>query len=170
MSLRCNHTSAFILHPSAFILVPSYLLSCLIRRAKTCAVSFSKPGANTARRPLWKDWRKPRSKWRWLHPEYHALLDSEDRNVDRDFLPEGGQLNPFLHLSLHLALAEQISIDQPRGIRGLHAQLLTHAQSGHDALHLLLECLGGKRYGGHSAITRRPDEEAYLDCIRRKLG
>jgi hypothetical protein len=104
-----------------------------------------------------------------LHPEYHALLESEERSIDREFRPEGGQLNPFLHLSLHLALAEQISIDQPRGIRGLHAQLLTNAQSGHDSLHLLLECLGEavwQAQRNHAA----PDEEAYLDCIRRKLG
>lgn len=102
-----------------------------------------------------------------LHPEYHTLLESEDRNIGRDFLPEGGELNPFLHLSLHLALAEQISIDQPRGIRGLHAKVITRAQSDHDALHLLLECLGEavwQAQRNHAA----PDEEAYLDCIRRK--
>jgi hypothetical protein len=100
-----------------------------------------------------------------LHPEYHALLETEDR----DYLPAGGQLNPFLHLSLHLALAEQISIDQPHGIRGLHAQHLARAHSLHDALHLLLECLGEAVWQAqrdHAA----PDEEAYLDCIRRKLG
>ena len=103
-----------------------------------------------------------------LHPEYHALLESEESSIDLDFVPEGGQLNPFLHLSLHLALAEQISIDQPRGIRGLHAELLTHAESDHNALHLLLECLGETVWQAqrdHAA----PDEEAYLDCIRRKL-
>ena len=103
-----------------------------------------------------------------LHPEYQALLESEEHSIGRDFFPEGGQLNPFLHLSLHLALAEQISIDQPRGIRGLHAQLLTHARHDHDALHLLLECLGETVWQAqrdHAA----PDEEAYLDCIRRKL-
>jgi uncharacterized protein DUF1841 len=102
-----------------------------------------------------------------LHPEYQALLDSEDHSIGRDFPPEGGELNPFLHLSLHLALAEQISIDQPRGIRGLHAQLLTRAQSDHDALHLLLECLGEtvwQAQRGHAA----PDEAAYLECIRRQ--
>lgn len=104
-----------------------------------------------------------------LHPEYHALLESEDLSIDRDYKPEGGQLNPFLHLSLHLALAEQISIDQPRGIRGLHAQLLTRAQSDHDALHLLLECLGETVWRAQSDHAA-PDEEAYLDCIRRKLG
>ena len=103
-----------------------------------------------------------------LHPEYHALLGSEDRSIDRDFFPEGGEINPFLHLSLHLALAEQTSIDQPRGIRGLHAELLTHAESVHDALHLLLECLGETVWQAQRDRAA-PDEEAYLDCIRRKL-
>jgi len=103
-----------------------------------------------------------------LHPEYHALLDSEDRSIDRDFFPEGGEINPFLHLSLHLALAEQISIDQPCGIRGLHAELLTHAESDHDALHLLLDCLGETVWQAQRDHAV-PDEEAYLDCIRRKL-
>jgi hypothetical protein len=139
------------------------------------------PSREDVRRFFFETWRKYRDQVpleglekttlevALLHPEYHALLASEDRNLDRDFLPEGGQLNPFLHLSLHLALAEQISIDQPHGIRGLHAQLLTNAQSGHDALHLLLECLGEvvwRAQRDHAA----PDEEAYLDCIRRKLG
>ena len=103
-----------------------------------------------------------------LHPEYHALLESEATSIDRDFVPEGGELNPFLHLSLHIALAEQISIDQPHGIRSLHAQLLAHAQSDHDALHLLLESLGETVWQAqrdHAA----PDEEAYLECIRHKL-
>ncbi len=104
-----------------------------------------------------------------LHPEFQALLEYEDRNIDRDFPPEGGEINPFLHLSLHLALAEQISIDQPRGIRGLHARLLTRAHSDHDALHILLECLGEAVWQAERNRAA-PDEEAYLECIRHKLG
>src|SRR3972149_10565344 len=53
-----------------------------------------------------------------LHPEYHALLEVPERSADRDYTPEMGQTNPFLHLSLHLALEEQLSIDQPAGGRG----------------------------------------------------
>ena len=49
-----------------------------------------------------------------LHPEHQALLDDEQRNLDRDFPPQDGTVNPFLHLSLHMAVAEQLSIDQPR--------------------------------------------------------
>ena len=103
-----------------------------------------------------------------LHPEHQAMLDDPQRNLDRDFAPESGAVNPFLHLSLHLAIAEQISIDQPRGINAAYRELASTA-SEHDALHVLLECLGetvwqAQRY--HAA----PDEAAYLECIRRKLG
>jgi len=138
------------------------------------------PSREEARRFFFETWRKYRDQAPLeglektalevvlLHPEYHALLDSEDRSIDRDFLPEGGELNPFLHLSLHLALAEQISIDQPRGIRGLQAELLTHAESDHDALHLLLDCLGETVWQAQRDHAV-PDEEAYLNCIRRKV-
>jgi hypothetical protein len=103
-----------------------------------------------------------------LHPEHHALLDDAQRNLDRDFSPESGAVNPFLHLSLHLAIAEQLSIDQPRGISAAYRELASTA-SEHDALHGLLECLGEvvwRAQRNHAA----PDEVAYLDCIRRKLG
>ncbi len=103
-----------------------------------------------------------------LHTEFHALLENEYRNIDRDFLPEGGEINPFLHLSLHLAVAEQISIDQPRGIRRMHERLVEHARSRHDALHLILECLGEAVWQAQRNQAE-PDQEAYLDCIRGKL-
>ena len=57
------------------------------------------------------------------HPEYHALLENPDAAVEQEFTPEGGQMNPFLHLSLHLAIADQISIDQPPGIRAAYHAL-----------------------------------------------
>ena len=102
------------------------------------------------------------------HPEYHALLENPALAVEREFTPESGQMNPFLHLSLHLAVAEQISIDQPRGIRSAY-QLLRARVDVHDAEHAILECLGealwrAQREGG--AI----DGVAYLDCVRRAAG
>ena len=104
-----------------------------------------------------------------LHREHHALLDDAQRNLDRDFSPESGAVNPFLHLSLHLAIAEQLSIDQPRGIKAAYRELAGRAGSEHDALHALLECLGEvvwRAQRDHAA----PDEAAYLECIRRGLG
>ena len=61
------------------------------------------------------------------HPEYHAVIEQPERYADRDYPPEAGAINPFLHLSLHLAVAEQLSIDQPTGIR-LHFDRLIAAR------------------------------------------
>ena len=104
-----------------------------------------------------------------LHPEHHALLDEPERNLDRDFGPETGAVNPFLHLSLHLAIAEQLSIDQPRGIAAAYRELARHATSEHDALHRVLECLGEVVWRAQRDRAA-PDEAAYLECIRRGLG
>ncbi|WP_301100836.1 DUF1841 family protein [Propionivibrio sp.] len=102
------------------------------------------------------------------HPEYHALLEKPDAAVDQEFTPESGQMNPFLHLSLHLALADQISIDQPPGIRAAY-HALRQRHEVHDTEHALLECLGealwrAQRNGG--AI----DVDQYLDCVKRAAG
>ncbi|MFZ1246165.1 MAG: DUF1841 family protein, partial [Azonexus sp.] len=51
------------------------------------------------------------------HPEYQPLLSDANAAVEKEWTPEGGAMNPFLHLSLHLAIHEQVSIDQPPGIR-----------------------------------------------------
>ena len=103
-----------------------------------------------------------------LHPEHHALLDDAQRNLDRDFSPEDGTVNPFLHMSLHLAIAEQVSIDQPRGIDAAYRELAGRAASEHDALHALLECLGETVWLAQRDRAA-PDEAAYLECIRRQL-
>jgi hypothetical protein len=99
------------------------------------------------------------------HPEYHGLLDDPERAVEGEWTPEGGQMNPFLHLSLHLAIHEQVSIDQPPGIRAAFEALRTKMEP-HDAEHVLLECLGetiwrAQREGGQM------DALDYVDRIRR---
>ncbi len=104
-----------------------------------------------------------------LHPEHHALLDDAQRSLDRDFSPESGAVNPFLHLSLHLAIAEQLSIDQPCGISTAYRELASRATSEHHALHVLLECLGETLWRAQRDRAA-PDEAAYLECIRRGLG
>ena len=103
-----------------------------------------------------------------LHPEHHALLDDAQRNLDRDFSPEDGAINPFLHMSLHLAIAEQVSIDQPHGIGAAYRELAGRAASEHDALHALVECLGETVWLAQRDRAA-PDETAYLECIRRQL-
>jgi len=102
------------------------------------------------------------------HPEYHALLLRPEEAQEKEFTPDGGQTNPFLHLSLHLAIAEQISIDQPPGILAAY-QALRQRLDVHDAEHAIMECLGealwrAQRSGG--AL----DGMQYLECVRRAAG
>ena len=101
-----------------------------------------------------------------LHPEYHALLTTADA-LTREWTPEDGETNPFLHLSLHLAIEEQLSIDQPPGIRAAFESRLRQHGNRHDALHDVLDCLGEMIW--HAQRNRQPpDGVAYLECIRRK--
>ncbi|UCV17123.1 DUF1841 family protein [Quatrionicoccus australiensis] len=100
------------------------------------------------------------------HPEYHALLSDSEGALEQEWTPEDGQMNPFLHLSLHLAIHEQVSIDQPPGIRAAFETLRIRLDP-HAAEHVLLECLGetiwqAQRQGGQM------DALAYVDAVRRK--
>ncbi|GHU30944.1 hypothetical protein AGMMS50256_18670 [Betaproteobacteria bacterium] len=100
------------------------------------------------------------------HPEYHALLENSQAAIGQEFTPEGGQTNPFLHLALHLAIAEQISIDQPRGIKAAYFALRRTLEV-HDAEHAVMECLGETLW--RSQRNKVPvDGDVYLDCVRRK--
>lgn len=101
-----------------------------------------------------------------LHPEYHALLDAPDRYLDRDYLPESGAINPFLHLALHLAVEEQLSIDQPAGIGALYQRLLRKTGSEHDARHALLECLAEMLWQAQRQGAA-PDPKIYLECLEK---
>ena len=103
------------------------------------------------------------------HPEYHPIVDNPERYLEAEWAPEDGQTNPFLHLSLHLAIEEQLSIDQPPGIRSLYAQLALRHGDEHRAQHEIMECLGemiwhAQRYGGG------PDVNRYIGCVRGRLG
>ena len=100
------------------------------------------------------------------HPEYHALLENPQAAVEQEFTPEGGQTNPFLHLSLHLAIAEQISIDQPRGIKAAYFALRQKMEV-HDVEHAIMECLGETIWRSQRDKTPM-DGEAYLECVLRK--
>ena len=102
-----------------------------------------------------------------LHPEYHHVLDDPARFLDREYPPEDGEMNPFLHLSLHVAIEEQLSIDQPAGVRAEFERLLASRGDRHDALHVVLECLGEVVWQAQAARAV-PDGEAYLECLRRR--
>lgn len=137
------------------------------------------PSRDQARRFLVDAWRKRRENLPAtpletmaadlvaLHPEYHALLEAGDEALAREWTPEDGETNPFLHLSLHLAIAEQLQIDQPPGIRAAFESLATRHGDRHAALHDILECLGETVWRAQRDRSP-PDGAAYLDCIRRK--
>lgn len=103
------------------------------------------------------------------HPEYHTLLDQGERLVDRDWTPESGDTNPFLHLSLHLAIEEQMSVDQPPGIRAAFERLRTRHGDEHAARHDILECLGETIWKAqrHGAAL---DAAGYVRCLEEKAG
>jgi len=103
-----------------------------------------------------------------LHPEYHALLDNPDQAQDQDFFPDLGQTNPFLHMGLHIAIREQLSINQPPGIQQQYQRLLTKHQDPHIVEHLIMECLG-KTLWQAQRDRAMPDNIAYLDCLNALL-
>jgi hypothetical protein len=101
------------------------------------------------------------------HPEYHALVEDPARHLDREWTPESGSVNPFLHLSLHLAVAEQLAIDQPPGIRSEFERLRALRGDEHEALHCVLECLGEVVWQAQR-LNASPDASLYLDCLARQ--
>ena len=100
-----------------------------------------------------------------LHPEYHAALERPDTSVDKDYGPEGGQSNPFLHMGLHLAVRDQLATDRPPGIRTAFETLARRTRSAHDAEHRVIECLAGAIWEAQRSGLP-PDEAAYLRQVQ----
>ena len=101
-----------------------------------------------------------------LHPEYHDVLSLPARYRDKDYTDES---NPFLHMSLHVALEEQLSIDQPPGIARLFNELLLRKKERHEALDEAIECLAETVWRAQRDGAP-PDARAYLECLARKSG
>ena len=103
------------------------------------------------------------------HPEYHAALENPETMRDRDFFSEAGDSNPFLHLGMHIAIEEQLSLDQPRGLRDCYRRLLDKTPDEHAVQHRIMECLGEMLW--HSQRTQAPpDEKQYMRCLARLAG
>ena len=103
------------------------------------------------------------------HPEYQALLDQPERYLERDYQPESGETNPFLHLSMHLAISEQLSVDQPPGIRARYQRLLARQGDAMPAQHAVMECLAEMIWQVQRYQTAF-DSVAYLRCLDQQLG
>lgn len=105
--------------------------------------------------------------WIKLHPEYHTILTSNEA-LSHEFTPEQGEANPFLHLSMHLSISEQISIDQPPGIKFVAEQLSRKLDSEHEAQHQIMECLGRALWESQRN-GQALDAHAYIESIRKLL-
>jgi hypothetical protein len=101
------------------------------------------------------------------HPEYHGVLADPERHRDREWPPEGGETNPFLHLSMHLALEEQLSIDQPPGIREALRRLAARHDSEHEARHAAIDCLAEVVWQAQRNAVPF-DNATYLACLANR--
>jgi hypothetical protein len=99
------------------------------------------------------------------HPEYHELLKQGDGSLELDYSPDAGGINPFLHMSMHIAIKEQIDTDRPAGIRDLCRNLLNKMGEQHEMEHKIMDCLGESLW-----LAQRnncmPDELAYMESVR----
>jgi len=107
------------------------------------------------------------SQWLAEHPEYHAEFADAPAALEKMYDIKDGKTNPFLHLSMHLSISEQCSIDQPRGIRQAVELLTARRNSLHDAHHETMDCLGQMVWESQRA-GQPPDGAAYIDCVQRR--
>ena len=137
------------------------------------------PSRDDARLFLFETWRKRRAgelltpledltaQLIARHPEYHTVLENPQQHQERDYLPEHGAANPFLHLMMHLTIEEQISIDQPPGIRAHFVRLTHKFESEHDAQHRMMECLSEMIWHAQRSGTQ-PDAAIYFACLEQQ--
>jgi hypothetical protein len=102
-----------------------------------------------------------------LHPEYQRMLETPERYQHKDYLPEMGDVNPFLHMSMHVAIKEQLSIDQPVGIRKRFQRLLKKTGDEHVVAHQFIECLAEMIWQAQRDQTAL-DATVYFECLDRQ--
>ncbi len=107
------------------------------------------------------------SQWMDEHPEYHGDFSDVDAALLKLEATEDGKTNPFLHLSMHLTISEQCSIDQPQGIRQAVELLTARLDSLHDAHHAAMECLGQMIWESQRE-GRPPDGQSYVEAVQRR--
>jgi len=107
------------------------------------------------------------SQWIDEHPEYHATLSDVDAALRDMAQTDPNAENPFLHLSMHLSISEQCSIDQPRGIRQAVELLAKRLDSLHDAHHAAMDCLGEMLWESQRS-GKPPDGDAYIAAVQRR--
>lgn len=104
-----------------------------------------------------------------MHPEYHVVFDSAERFMHQQYFPEMGETNPFLHITLHLSVIEQISINQPIGVTQIYDKLRLQHNDKHLAYHDLIDCLAETIW--QSQRNNQPlDSDHYLNLLKQKSG
>ena len=98
------------------------------------------------------------------HPEYRVIVESAASDL-ANYSPRTGQLNPWLHMGLHLAIREQVATNRPAGIAEVHAKLAAQAGGAHEAEHRMLESLAETLWEAQRS-GKAPDENAYLERLR----
>jgi len=96
-----------------------------------------------------------------IHPEYHQLI----QDIESDYFPEQGEVNPFLHINLHLALREQLSINQPIGIKDYYQRLLSKVKDPHEVEHKMMDCIAQMIFSSQKNNTPM-DHQAYIECLK----
>ncbi len=99
-----------------------------------------------------------------LHPEYHDAMVAA--RLARDYTPEEGETNPFLHMGLHLGIREQVATNRPQGIAQIFNNLAKQLGDPHAAEHQMIDCLAETLWEAQSRTTA-PDEQQYLERLRR---
>jgi len=96
------------------------------------------------------------------HPEYHDDVTSEV--LDKDYSPDAGKTNPFLHMGLHLGIREQVATNRPPGIREVFSTLTVKTGDAHDAEHQMIDCLAETLWEAQGQNSP-PDEQKYLERL-----
>jgi hypothetical protein len=96
-----------------------------------------------------------------MHPEYHALIN----NIELNYFPEQGEVNPFLHINLHLSLKEQLSINQPLGIQQYYQKILNKVKDPHEVEHRMMDCIAEMIFSSQKNNTPM-DHQAYIRCLK----
>jgi len=98
------------------------------------------------------------------HPEYHALIN----NINLEYFPEQGKTNPFLHINLHLALQDQLALNQPIGINDIYKKLILTHSDIHEVEHMMMECIAEMIFNSQKNNTTL-DQDNYLINLKNLI-
>jgi hypothetical protein len=103
-----------------------------------------------------------------IHPEYHHYLQDSDDALDREWTPEQGETNPFLHMGMHISIHESLGTDRPAGTRSIYQQLLGKYGQPHEVEHKMIDCLGLVMWQAQTT-QKEPDMQQYRECLKKLL-